>query len=156
ERVVNFTGNANVLKDEFTNKLIEKEVSVNSVITLLDADGNVLNIHEDHGQKFDGWWASNTYSFNDAHREVKTGSQWQSWNDYIHEYNDDDGRAYGGDTAASNVCSISSTTTSGASTTLPKAANLPTIIKPGDPDPEINPALNTAADRITLALQMTD
>jgi predicted glutamine amidotransferase len=148
ERAVTFTGNANLLKDEFTVKLLEKEVSTNSVVTLLDAEGNVLNIHEGHGKQFDGWWASNTYSFNDDHRETKTTTTiYSSWNDYIGA--DDDGVPYGddrayGDTAAAEIITLPTTTTTRS----------PTIIKPKELDPIVNPTMAIAADRINLALQM--
>jgi len=150
ERHIAFTGNANLLRDEFTVKLLEKEVSTNSVVTLLDAEGNVLNIHESNGKHFEGWWASNTYSFDDTHRETKTTTVWSNWDDYVDDgsaYGDD--RACGGDTAAAEAIRLPATTTTTSTT--------PTIIRPKEPDPEIMPHnVAIAADRISLALKMTD
>lgn len=59
-----------LLNDPFTKKLLEDQLSTSSVLTFLDGDGNTLICNEtgNGGKKEDGWYYSNTYSFDPSHR----------------------------------------------------------------------------------------
>lgn len=50
-------------------KVLKKFAGSGSVFTLVDGLGNHTIINRDNGKEFDGWWASNEYSFNRTHRE---------------------------------------------------------------------------------------
>jgi predicted glutamine amidotransferase len=60
-----------LLSDDFTKKLLEDQLSNASVLTFLDGEGNSLICNEtgNGGKQEDGWYYSNTYSFNPRHRE---------------------------------------------------------------------------------------
>lgn len=55
-----------VLTDTFFQKLASHPAGM-SVIVFFDRWGNVLKINEKRGKQFEGWWASNEYSFDDQH-----------------------------------------------------------------------------------------
>lgn len=63
-----------LLSDDFTKKLLEDQLSTASVLTFLDGNGNSLICNEtgNGGKQEDGWYYSNTYSFNPRHREPPT------------------------------------------------------------------------------------
>lgn len=63
-----------LLSDDFTKKLLEDQLSAASVLTFLDGNGNSLICNEkgNGGKQEDGWYYSNTYSFNPKHREPPT------------------------------------------------------------------------------------
>jgi hypothetical protein len=67
ERCQYFLGNKSVLEDPFFRRAIAKETGPTSVIVLFDAHGNVLYVNGERGQQYEGWWASNTYSFLTTH-----------------------------------------------------------------------------------------
>lgn len=76
-------GPKNVLQDQFFQWLICKETGANSVLLFFDAFGNTLRINESKGHKFDGWWASNSYSFDTEHirssqRKMPGGTIWHA------------------------------------------------------------------------------
>lgn len=50
-------------------KILKKFAGNGSVFTLVDGLGNYVIINRDNGKEFEGWWASNEYSFNRTHRE---------------------------------------------------------------------------------------
>jgi predicted glutamine amidotransferase len=56
-----------VLKDPILKSILESYSRKSSTFLLLDNEGNDLKIGE--GKQFEGWWASNEYSFNRHHRE---------------------------------------------------------------------------------------
>ncbi len=59
-----------LLSDSFTKLLLEDQLSMASVITFLDGEGNSLICNEEGngGKQEDDWYYSNTYSFNPKHR----------------------------------------------------------------------------------------
>lgn len=63
-----------LLSDDFTKKLLEDQLTTASVLTFLDGNGNSLICNEtgNGGKKEEGWFYSNTYSFDPKHREPKT------------------------------------------------------------------------------------
>lgn len=65
------TEGVDVLANETVKKIVS-EFQGASVLTLYDSAGNVLNLENSSCKQFDGWWASNTYSFNDNHRTPTT------------------------------------------------------------------------------------
>lgn len=69
ERVQKHAGKTKVLYDPFVEQILKKYVGSSSIITLIDSYGNHLTINKDNGNQFDGWWASNKYSFDRAYRE---------------------------------------------------------------------------------------
>jgi hypothetical protein len=92
ERTVLYSGKQHLLDDPFVKKLLNKEITTSSVVTLLDGNGNIHTINHDNGHDYEGWWASNTYSFNDDHRESKSTSHSCSFDAYVRGYDwEDDG-----------------------------------------------------------------
>jgi len=60
-----------ILTDPFVKELLEDQLTTASVLTFLDSDGNSLicNPEGNGGKQEEGWYYSNTYSFNSKHRE---------------------------------------------------------------------------------------
>lgn len=58
----------NVLDNDTVKIILEKYRGYNSVFTLYDSNGKDLLLENSSCKKFDGWWASNEYSFNRYHR----------------------------------------------------------------------------------------
>jgi hypothetical protein len=58
-----------VLEDPFFVKLVTKSIPnlSQSVFLFFDVAGRTLRVQEQHGKQFEGWWASNEYSFNPNH-----------------------------------------------------------------------------------------
>jgi hypothetical protein len=65
-------GSEKALNSPIFAKILRKYSGNGSVFTLVDGLGNHLIINRDNGKEFDGWWASNEYSFNRTHREPTT------------------------------------------------------------------------------------
>lgn len=89
KRMAKAIGPEAVLKDEFTQRLLSDQIPGGSVLSFLDGFGNTLNINElgNNGGREPGWYFSNKYSFNRAHREpVKTTSVVTRYPSY--EYSD--------------------------------------------------------------------
>lgn len=63
-----------LLNDPFTKKILEDQLTTASVLTFLDGNGNTLICNEtgNGGKKEEGWYYSNTYSFNPSHRVKPT------------------------------------------------------------------------------------
>lgn len=78
-RVAAFDTPETVLWDPFLQEVLKKYSGVGSVFSLMDGEGNVLVINEDRGKKFEGWWASNDYSFNRYHREPVKRDDKSGW-----------------------------------------------------------------------------
>lgn len=79
-----------------TFKRILSEFKGGSVFTLYDSNGKELILGD--GKKYEGWWASNDYSFNRTHRETSSsnyssyGSQGyrsKYYNGYLNDDNDE-------------------------------------------------------------------
>jgi len=68
-----------LLHDPLYVSLLEKYAGRNSVFLLADNLGNHRIVNYDEGKEFDGWWASNEYSFNRFHREKDEGSRYYSY-----------------------------------------------------------------------------
>ncbi len=68
ERVHAFAGE-NFLRDEFAQELLEQTAGSNSLFGLIDGNGLQLAVNHTKGTEFEGWWASNEYSFDAKHRE---------------------------------------------------------------------------------------
>lgn len=95
-RVAAFTGNDNVLTDQFLADLLENQAGSNSKFALLDGNGKTLIINHKEGKEFEGWWSSNEYSFQRNHRSSNYsyyGSSMGSTTSYDNAY--DNGSAYG-------------------------------------------------------------
>jgi len=67
-----------IFSDSFLKDMLEDQLTASSVLTFLDSNGNSLicNGEGNGGKQEDGWYYSNTYSFNPSHRlpPVKTHS----------------------------------------------------------------------------------
>ena len=63
------------------NAIIEKYRPGGSVFTLYDSQGKYINMGS--GVQYDGWWASNSYSFNRTHRSTNTSYSYKhsNWDD---------------------------------------------------------------------------
>lgn len=61
-----------LLHDPTFIEILKKYAGRSSVFLLADSFGNHRIINYDEGKEFDGWWASNDYSFNAYHRTPKT------------------------------------------------------------------------------------
>lgn len=74
KRMVKAVGPEALLQDDFLKILLEDQLTSASVLTFLDSDGKSLICNEtgNGGKKEDGWYYSNTYSFNPRHREPTT------------------------------------------------------------------------------------
>lgn len=60
-----------VIDDFIFKKLVDSECNY-SVVVIFDAWGNVVKFNEQRGKQFDGWWASNDYSFSSNHQRSST------------------------------------------------------------------------------------
>lgn len=62
-----------MLTDPFVKELLEDKLTAASVLTFFDSEGNSLLCNEEGngGKQEDGWYYSNTYSFNPEHRLPK-------------------------------------------------------------------------------------
>lgn len=60
-----------LLHDETFVTILDKYAGRSSIFLLADNFGNHRIINYNEGKEFDGWWASNEYSFNRTHREPK-------------------------------------------------------------------------------------
>lgn len=72
-----------VLANETIKDILEKYRSA-SVFTLYDSNGKDLTLENSSCKKFDGWWASNEYSFNSRHRDPEPTSRsnfYGAWED---------------------------------------------------------------------------
>lgn len=73
-------GEEHLLSDPTLKTILTKYAGSTSVFLLTDNFGNNLKINEDNGVDFDGWWASNEYSFNAYHREpAKAVTNTRGW-----------------------------------------------------------------------------
>lgn len=62
-----------LLHDSTYCTILEKYAGRSSVFLLADNLGNHRIVNYDNGKEFEGWWASNEYSFNRSHREKDDG-----------------------------------------------------------------------------------
>jgi hypothetical protein len=74
ERVKAYVKDDNILRDEFAIDLLHSTAGVSSLFGLIDGNGVQLAVNGLKGKEYEGWWASNEYSFNDRHRTPKTSS----------------------------------------------------------------------------------
>ena len=60
-----------LLTDDFTKAILEDQLTAASVLTFLDGEGNTLvcNPTGNGGKQEEGWYYSNTYSFQDSYRK---------------------------------------------------------------------------------------
>ena len=58
----------NPLENPLLPKLLKEYAGGNSIFLLYDQFGNEIIINKDKGHQYEGWWASNTYSFNRSYR----------------------------------------------------------------------------------------
>lgn len=65
-RFVKYSGDK-LLEDTFFQQLVKKSSGLMSVLVIFDNLGNVLRVNGDKGKQFDGYWASNDYSFDVKH-----------------------------------------------------------------------------------------
>lgn len=73
ETFLKANGPENLLHDKTYCTILEKYAGRGSVFLLADNLGNHRIVNYDNGKEFDGWWASNEYSFNRYHREKDDG-----------------------------------------------------------------------------------
>lgn len=66
-------GNTNILDDDLVQNIIEEYCGSGSKIVLFDNNGKHLIANRKLGKEYEGWWASNDYSFNRYHRTSSTG-----------------------------------------------------------------------------------
>jgi len=62
-----------LLHDHVFCSILDSYAGSNSVFLLTDNLGNHRIINYDNGKEFEGWWASNEYSFNRYHRSKSEG-----------------------------------------------------------------------------------
>lgn len=74
KRLIKGLDSIDILNDDFVKELLEDRLSTMSVLTFLDSEGNSLicNGESNGGKQEEGWYYSNTYSFNESHRLPKT------------------------------------------------------------------------------------
>jgi hypothetical protein len=79
-----------LLHDDTYCTILEKYAGRGSVFLLADNEGGHRIINYDNGKEFDGWWASNEYSFNAYHRtpkkEEKTYGYWTGKNNWERDW----------------------------------------------------------------------
>lgn len=78
-RSILFSPKDKLLVDPFFRKLVTKEVGGFSVLVFMDNYGNVWKINEDKGKQFEGWWASNEYSFQESHYRSSKKNEDKYW-----------------------------------------------------------------------------
>lgn len=73
KRLIKGMDSVDILNDDFCKKLLEDQLSSASVLSFLDGEGNTLicNPEGNGGKQDEGWYYSNTYSFNPDHRSKK-------------------------------------------------------------------------------------
>jgi predicted glutamine amidotransferase len=68
KRIRAYTGPKQVLLDPMMQYFVRKEVGYGgSVVVLFDSFGNTFIVNKDKGKQYDGFWASNDYSFMASH-----------------------------------------------------------------------------------------
>lgn len=99
KRVSKSLGEKNIILDDFVKHLLAKEIGSVSKVVFFDAFGNALFVNKDAGKQFEGWWASNDYSFDKQH--IRSSSRkTPSWvNPNLGPKHDDFNRDYLGDAA---------------------------------------------------------
>ncbi len=80
-----------LLEDEFFKKFLKQEVGYSSVVVLVDGAGNTLCINRDKGKEYEGWWASNDYSFQDTHHRSSSRPPTSHHHGWDEGYGDIDG-----------------------------------------------------------------
>jgi hypothetical protein len=89
ERTILFSGKQDLLADPFLEEMLKKECTASSVFAMMDGLGNVIYTNRHHGQENDGWWASNSYSFKEDHREpVQSPFKDQEWESWVKGYDE--------------------------------------------------------------------
>lgn len=66
--------------DDAMKKILMEFAGTGNKFVLCDAHGNILIVNRKEGKDFEGWWASNEYSFNRFHREP--AKAWKEDEDY--------------------------------------------------------------------------
>lgn len=69
---------SNPLQNKLLERLLKEYAGGGSVFLLYDQDGNEIIINKDKGHQYEGWWASNTYSFNRSHRSQGSHTSYTS------------------------------------------------------------------------------
>lgn len=77
EKLLKAVGPEEVTLDPTLLAILEKYAGRGSVFLLADSLGNHQIVNYTVGKEFDGWWASNEYSFNRFHRTSYTGGAWE-------------------------------------------------------------------------------
>jgi hypothetical protein len=74
KRLIKGMDTVDILKDPFVKELLEDQLSASSILSFIDGEGNTLNCNAEGagGKQEEGWYYSNTYSFNEAHRVKPT------------------------------------------------------------------------------------
>jgi predicted glutamine amidotransferase len=78
--ILDQVGEEKALTSPLFNRILKKYAGGTSVFLLTDGLGNHTIVNKDNGFQFDGWWASNEYSFNRAHRTPITTFHKQTYN----------------------------------------------------------------------------
>lgn len=68
-----------VLKDPFFINRTAKEIGATSVVVFFDSLGETRIFNKDAGKDFEGWWASNEYSFRETHHRSSSSKNRQNW-----------------------------------------------------------------------------
>ncbi|HEY6021808.1 MAG TPA: class II glutamine amidotransferase, partial [Candidatus Paceibacterota bacterium] len=61
-------GGNNILPDQLFQRVVKSEVGGSSCVLLFDSLGNSYVVNPQQGKEYEGWWASNTYSFSPSHQ----------------------------------------------------------------------------------------
>lgn len=82
ERLLKAIDPNELLHDPVYKEILNKYAGRSSVFLLADNLGNHQIVNYDNGKEFDGWWASNEYSFNRYHRDKDEGDRYYSYGYY--------------------------------------------------------------------------
>lgn len=70
-----------MLSDQLFLYILQKEIGMASVVVLIDGAGNIVKLNDKQGKDYEGWWASNTYSFSSSHQR----SSKRTFDDYSYQ-----------------------------------------------------------------------
>lgn len=60
--------NEEIIEDPLFQRILSDYAGLSNKLVIYDNNGKVLIINKDQGKQYEGWWASNEYSFNRSHR----------------------------------------------------------------------------------------
>lgn len=118
-----------VLDDKFFLSVLKRDVYSSSKVVLFDNFGRVEYLNKDQGKDFDGFWASNDYSFDDNHARssVRSTPSYGSYGTYGNHYGGYDDYRNGGDHWSGAAAAESRKRTSSSVATLAEKRRLASV-----------------------------